>query len=403
MEQNSLIPTSKQHRQDTQAQPTRRPTLLLGWIPRIVSTIAHSLNRQGIPVDVANFSSRPRCFSRSIRHSVLLPDPETSATEFVKALRALINEHEHDMLIPTDDQALAVLGRHRDNLDDLLHVACPPRDVLDRVLNKASTLEVAQVCGIPVPRSVSVTSLGELSEALCHFSFPVVLKPLTKCRQEDELKACILSHLGDLPKYVSTDRELRSPLLVQEFCDGVGVGIEMLIHKRECVARFQHRRLLELPYRGGYAVTAVADPPDPGLVRMALKLLRALDWEGVAMVEFRVNRNDGRAVLMEVNGRYWGSMGLPVAAAIDFPLFHWQLVHGEQPPIPDSYPLGVKWRWTVGYIARLHGVLAAAIHSSKARGELKQTIRGLGSDFSPSVHDAMFRMSDPMPAIDELS
>src|SRR5262249_8826429 len=137
MEQDSLIPTSKQHRQHTQAQPTkRRPTLLLGWIPRIVSTIACSLNREGIPIEVANFSSHPRCFSRSIRHSVLLPDPETSATEFVKALRAFINEHEHDMLIPTDDQALAVLGRYRDYFADLLHVACPLPDVLDRVLNK---------------------------------------------------------------------------------------------------------------------------------------------------------------------------------------------------------------------------------------------------------------------------
>ena len=34
------------------------------------------------------------------------------------------------------------------------------------------------------------------------------------------------------------------------------------------------------------------------------------------MVEFKINPADGSAVLMEVNGRYWGSIGLPIAAIL---------------------------------------------------------------------------------------
>ena len=56
------------------------------------------------------------------------------------------------------------------------------------------------------------------------------------------------------------------------------------------------------------------------------------------MVEFKVNPNDGSAVLMEVNGRYWGTISLPIFAGMDFPWYHWQVAHGERPEIPVHTP-----------------------------------------------------------------
>jgi predicted ATP-grasp superfamily ATP-dependent carboligase len=380
----------------------KRPVLLLGWIPRIVTTIARSLRPQGVAVDVAAFSSTHNHFSRFIRHFLVVPRPDTETKEFVCTLRDFIRTHGHDMLIPTDDRLLAVLERHYDDFADIVHIACPPPEVLKLVLNKSLTLEVARRCGVPVPKTVVVSESGGLAGVLNGFTFPVVVKPAEKCIGEEEFKAHVLSSVRDAETFFPAGYESHTPLIVQEFCEGVGVGIEVLLHKGECVCAFQHRRLKELPYGGGFAATAIAEPLDPGLLQSAITLLKALGWEGVAMVEFRVNLESGREVLMEVNGRYWGSLGLPVRAGIDFPFYQWQLVHGEHPVIPQKYALGTKWRWTVGHVARLHSLVAAAMRSEEARTELKATLQNIGRDFSPSVQDSLFTFSDPIPAAIEL-
>ena len=62
-----------------------------------------------------------------------------------------------------------------------------------------------------------------------------------------------------------TAREFTPPMLLQEYCAGAGVGVEMLMHEGNCLGVFQHRRLKELPYTGGVSVTAIAEQPDPGL------------------------------------------------------------------------------------------------------------------------------------------
>ncbi|MGC2490400.1 MAG: hypothetical protein WA412_17120, partial [Candidatus Sulfotelmatobacter sp.] len=151
---------------------------------------------------------------------------------------------------------------------------------------------------------------------------------------------------------------------------------------------------------GGVSVTAVAEHPDPLLVESSLALLRALRWEGVAMVEFKVNPNNGSAVLMEVNGRYWGTISLPVSAGVDFPWYHWQVAHGEQPEIPVAYSAGLKWRFTVGYFERLYGLLAVARQSAAARGELYESLLQLPEDFGVEVRDATLTLADPMPSVD---
>ncbi len=131
----------------------------------------------------------------------------------------------------------------------------------------------------------------------------------------------------------------------------------------------------------------------------SLALLRALGWDGVAMVEYKLSP-EGKAILMEVNGRYWGTLSLPISAGMDFPWYQWQLVHGERPDIPDNYAAGTRWRFTVGYFYRLCGLLAKA-RLAEARKTLRRDVHDLPADFSPSVPDATWTPSDPMPSIVE--
>jgi protein-tyrosine-phosphatase len=164
---------------------------------------------------------------------------------------------------------------------------------------------------------------------------------------------------------------------------------------------FQHRRLKEFPVSGGGSVTSVSEPLDPLLAGQAVALLRELKWEGVAMVEFKCDRAQSRSVLMEVNGRYWGSLPLAIGAGIDFPFYEWQLAHGQQPVIPASYRAGLRFRWLGGDIRRL----GSLYNLPKGDGfpfpsKTGESLRFL-KDFAYPVCPAIWSWTDPMPALED--
>ena len=378
------------------------PVLVLGWISRIVVAVARSLHRHGVPVDAAHFEDAPAPGSRAIREFRRVPRPDLDPAGFVEQLSNFIRQCGHDMVIPTDDQALVALTEHYHDLKDLTYIACPRPEITGLVLNKASTLEVARRCGLPIPNSKVISDSSQLFDLRSSFPFPWVLKPAAKEVRVEERKSYTLATAEEVAAKFPIAQEFTPPMLLQEYCTGSGVGVEMLMHEGNAIAIFQHQRLKEFPYTGGVSVTAIAEPPNSALVEKSLALLRALQWEGAAMVEFKVNPRDGRAVLMEVNGRYWGTIALPISAGINFPLYHWQLVHGETPAVPDGYSVGTQWRWTAGHVVRLHDLLVDARRSSPARKELLHSLVTFPASFDSSTCHALFSASDPMPAVVDL-
>jgi predicted ATP-grasp superfamily ATP-dependent carboligase len=83
---------------------------------------------------------------------------------------------------------------------------------------------------------------------------------------------------------------------------------------------------------------------DPVLYDYAVRLLKALNWTGLAMVEFKVGASGAK--LMEINGRVWGSLPLAVYSGMDFPARLVELcLYGppEMSALPASdYAIGVR-------------------------------------------------------------
>jgi len=399
---------SRWYAEETRAEiaPSRKagnllksPVLLLGWIPRIVIPIARSLDAYGIPVDVADFALAPPARSQSIREFRRIPRPDQDRCGFVTQAREFIRQSGHDMVIPTDDQSLLALSTHRQDLQDLALIASPPPDTTALVLNKCSTLEIARRCGLAIPTTKLISSSEELFDLFPTFPFPWILKPARKEVWVEETKSYSFATPQEVRARFPVARKFATPMLLQEYCAGDGVGVEMLMHQGKALAIFQHRRLRELPHTGGVSVTAIAEDVDPLLAERSRAVLQALQWEGPAMVEFKIGYESGSPVFMEVNGRYWGTIGLAIAAGIDFPLYHWQLVHGEVPVIPDAHAVGTKWVWTAGHMARLHGLLLKAAGSFRARKELLRSLAALPGELGGATCHSLLDPSDSMPAL----
>src|ERR1700733_5398502 len=246
-----------------------QPVLILGASPRVSLAIARPLNRRGIPVGIASFQPEaPSLRSRAVRAFHRLPERRKNPEAFTAALLALVREGRFDLILPAGDPQLAALADLYDELSPLLHVGCPPPLCVERVLDKSLTLEAAQRCGIRVPFTCTITNVAELDAIAGQLRFPVVVKPENK-----SAAAFRVSYFNSLPELTSALKTQDwGIVLLQEYCPGVGVGIELLMHEGKCLAKFQHRRLREAPATGGVAVVAISETTDPELLRSSVEL-----------------------------------------------------------------------------------------------------------------------------------
>lgn len=381
-----------------------KPVLILGSVPRTAVAIARSLAKRSLSVSVAAISTEePSICSRAIHRFIRLPSANETPVLFGSSLFEIVEKEGFDMVIPCNDSALIAIMEQYHKLSSTLRVACPPPDITIRVLDKASTLKVAEKCGIPVPRTFLLGSIEELESTRFELHFPMIAKPKNKCDPTSSFKIKYFTKYHELREVFEKDPRFGEKNLLQEYCFGQGVGIETLIHNGEPMATFQHRRLRELPSDGGVSVLAISEAVDPILEDYALTLLNALEWEGIAMVEFRYDPSIGTAKLMEVNGRYYGSLSLSSYVGIDFPLYQWQIIHNEKPFPPSSYPVGIRWRWTTGEIIRLHQTFNGPQKTIRNDSSVLDEVIAFTKGFSSSTRDALWRINDPLPAFFELS
>jgi hypothetical protein len=144
---------------------------------------------------------------------------------------------------------------------------------------------------------------------------------------------------------------------------------------------------------------------DRELVAGSASLLRQLDMQGPAMVEFKVDSRDGKPKLMEVNGRFWGSLQLAIDAGIDFPLLYTQLIQGVQIDPAFRYRSGVQSRWLLG---DFDSFMIDLFSNAREKcffyprltplGSLVRFLRFFGSD----LHYDVLSLDDPGPGWNEI-
>jgi predicted ATP-grasp superfamily ATP-dependent carboligase len=238
-------------------------------------------------------------------------------------------------------------------------------------------------------------------------NLPVVIKPARSVASEDGhgIK-CSVAHaatFAQLQEKLAALPDAAFPVLVQQRIVGPGVGVFALMWDARVRALFAHRRIREKPPAGGVSVYSESLAADPRLVDRAVELLRAFDWQGVAMVEFKYDQATGMPYLMEVNGRFWGSLQLAIDAGVDFPRLLLECASGAPASAPPPYRAAVRSRWWWGEVDHL----IARVRQSRAQLDLPSTAPGgvaaLRDFLSWRANDRadVFRLSDPAPLFRE--
>jgi predicted ATP-grasp superfamily ATP-dependent carboligase len=256
--------------------------------------------------------------------------------------------------------------------------------------DKKRTRELALKLGLNAPLSIYPSSMEEVRELAGKLKYPVVLKP----SRESLPKGVRI--VKSQKEFIPNCKNLRATWppscdhlpMIQSFVPGYGCGFFALYQKGVCKRVFMHRRVREYPPGGGGSCCAESFY-DPVLKEAGMKLLDAMGWHGVAMVEFRYDPATEKYTLLEVNPKFWGSLDLALAAGADFPGSLCEMARGESLPYTEDYLYPLRYHWPLsGEIQHLY--------------ERPAAFSAIAADFFNPQVESNFWLSDVWPNAQEL-
>ena len=366
--------------------------------------IIRSLGRQGLEVIAGDSVAHSLGgASRYAAASVRYPDPAARPREFIDDVTEIAHRLSIKIIIPPTDLTTMLLVSQPE-LSRVARILSTSSGSYEQLTDKGRLVALADRLGIPIPE----TRIAEGGEAIVRateeLGFPVVLKPArSRYLKVDRIVSTNVAFAFNSEELVrATNASIwldDIPCLVQRFVPGRGAGVFALYGSAGPVAWFAHRRIREKPATGGVSVLSESAAVDPNMRSMAEKLLTAASWIGVAMVEFRVGL-DGTPYLMEVNGRFWGSLQLAIDCGVDFPWLLYQVISGIPQHTPPAYEIGRRLRWLLGDFDRLITQVVRGPHGIRQRSSAIGAF--LSSFVDPRCHQEVLRVDDPLPALTEL-
>lgn len=343
--------------------------------------IIRSLGMKGLKIiSGESYPINPSFFSRFVKTRVIYPDPRKNPEMFLDFIIQYIRKNKVDMIIPVRDDATLILSKNRDEINRYSRIIVGEYSTLMKARDKLQTIRIAKAEKIPHPYTQIIETADQIDGNLI---FPIILKP----RKSSGSRGISLVNTEEefFEKFEKISK-IYGPPLVQEFIPyGGAIGVSMLFHKGQPRAIFTHKRIREYPRSGGPS-TLRESIRHQDAEKNAIKILEAMNWHGVAMVEFRIDSRDGIPKLMEINPRFWGSLSLAINAGVDFPYLLYKMGKDGDISLCTNYQIGVKNRWLIGDLLWI-------LSSQNKRKDFFEFIQfsNIGSD--------EFTLNDPLPLL----
>ena len=304
--------------------------------------VIRSLGKKGIKVMVGD-SERISMgfFSKYTYKHIIYPDPVENEKAFVKFVLNTVKTEEIEMIIPIRDKCLIPLSKYKKEFEKYTKIPIPDYGLVMKARDKGETLRIAEKIGIPTPKTYYPNSIDDLVKIT---EYPVIIKP----RMSSGSRGCVFcSNFQQLrDNFDKISKEYPEGLLIQEYIPKQKeIGYYALFNTHSELRAFTiQKRLRSYPTEGGPSTLRETIQYDQ-IRELGTKLLKFMKWQGVAMVEFRIDNRDSVPKLMEVNPRFWGSLALSIAAGVDFPYLLYQLALNGDIEENLDYKIGIKCRW----------------------------------------------------------
>lgn len=230
---------------------------------------------------------------------------------FNSDLNRIIKKFPNDKLIylPIEENTtlkfynyLSAKNKHK-NLVFLL----PEENAFECATNKERLNMFCEKNKIACPKFISVNAFEKGD-----FELPIIVKP----KKGSGSKGIIYINTEDALKEQNLDFE--SNFIQERLPESKNVeGGFYLCKKGEILSFYSHKRIRAFPESGGVTVFSKATQNEK-IMQAGKKIIKALNWNGIIMIEFILDKRDNRYKVIEINPRIWGSILLSEFCGANF-------------------------------------------------------------------------------------
>jgi predicted ATP-grasp superfamily ATP-dependent carboligase len=265
-----------------------------------------------------------------------VPSPEDGDDGFLEAVRKAVEAGGYDLVFGAGDGEVLALSAGRDSLGAIFPYG-PHEDVV-RAFDKIALAEAATRAGLSVPAAARPEDA------------PVVVKPRRTTVLDPQggplrLRASVAQTADDAHAQVEYLESVGAEPLVQEYVEGDLLAYVAVTDRESGVVSAVQQRTEEIwPRHSGGSIRARTEPVDDELAKQVGALLGDLHWFGIAQTQFQVAPGHD-PVLIDFNGRFYGSMALLLAAGSNMPAI-WAALATDRPlPEVEAPRDGVRYHW----------------------------------------------------------
>jgi predicted ATP-grasp superfamily ATP-dependent carboligase len=306
------------------------PVLLTPLDEHMGLDIARSLGKRGIPIYALD--SDPDAVGKYSKyvHFYTCPDPEENGgipyinfvVDFVKKLDRKV------VLFPLSDEHVLLFSRERELIKNYCFYMMPDHETISNLVTKDGLDKIVRKFNIPAPRTFFLDGIWSIESIAERLDYPVILKPtestywhtpeittllrkgLIACRAKI-IECQTAQELIDSYNKISS---IDNRLVVQEIIPGEDsrlVYISFYLDQNSTpLGMFAGRKYRVLPTGFGSASYA-RSMYDPELEKLALTVLRAVNYRGLGGIEFKLDSRDNQYKIIEFNARFgmWDGLG----------------------------------------------------------------------------------------------
>lgn len=374
----------------------------------VAMPIIRSLAGKGINVTAMASIKRPFTrLSKYCRNLILVPSM-AQEKEYAIAVEKIVKRAKFDVLFPIFEWSLIPISKNRDKIGSYVKLPIARHESILKCYDKLSTLKLAIEKDVPVPKTFFVRDVSELRKAAEEVTYPAVVKPrwsmVWKGDKAFHRRSGFVNSQEELiATYYSIHRYFPFPM-IQEYVPGINFSVAALYNRGKPRAFCCIKVYRAWPPTGGNSCFRESFELDSRMRSFSERLLEALDWHGIAEVEFRLDLRDNVPKLMEINPRFWGSLCVAVKAGVDFPYMLYRTAMDGDVNGVFHYKVGVKGRYfeqDLLYILSLWK--NRADNPVVIKNERVRFLAGWLKFYEHGIFYDLFEWNDPLPFLYSLA
>ena len=316
-------------------------------------SMARALARQGLKVIGVSPARLPGAYSRFLTY-VKEPHTDSESERLIFFVNLGKKFKSRAVILPLLDPDVMFISRNRAVLEKHFLFFLPPHKLLKSLTSKLDLMEIAERYKMQLPYSIRVNKQSDLEKIPSVF-FPCVLKPESPYSWRPEkaykigiggLKAIPVANKSELFKQYNRVKEVDSKLIVQKMIVGPDENHfcyhALIDSDGQIIAEFVGKKLRLIPPHFGMGCYVESIKSDE-VTNEGRRILRLLNYKGIAEIDFKRDERDGLLYFFELNPRFGFWMGLDVACGVNLPYYYYKLCLGEKLIPKDEYLLGKKW------------------------------------------------------------